>query len=657
MANVQINDLAAKATPIATDELEIQETGGGTSKKTTAGNLTKALTAATISVQGAMSSADKTKLDAIEASATADQTGPEIKALYEVEASAFTDAQFTKLAGIEALADVTDAANVAAAGALLAATYDPAAIAEQLVGLVATQSLTNKTLNDDSNTIHADAVHKKVRNVSGSSLVAGTPVYVTGYNAGQDRGTVDAADANDSAKMPAIGIVDGEIANNANGHVISMGVMNSLDTSSYSEGDTLYVSNVVGALTNVKPTATTDQIQKIAIVVRSHSTLGRILVQHAGRVNGIPNELIPPVNNAHDLGTAALSWKDLYLDGDVVVGGTVDGRDVAADGTKLDGVEALADVTDETNVTSALPVSDATSLVKDPADGTKRVRVDVGAIATGTTRAVTIPDQNVDLTPNTGTFSAAAHASRHIDGSDDIQDATAAQKGLMTLAYAGKLDGIEALATADQTAGEIEAIVDHDNLLGFASNEHFTQAGITTVGTVTVGNVDAVVTAASLTAKGKVELATVTETSTGTDAARGVTPDGLAGSKFGEKAIQLVVFDFASTLSVGDGKFYFHVDSRLGGMNLVDVHAEVITAGTTGTTDIQINNVTQAADMLSTKLTIDSTETGSDTAATPAVIDTANDDVAENDLLRVDIDAISTTAPKGLILTLGFRLP
>jgi hypothetical protein len=62
---------------------------------------------------------DGAKLDLIEASATADQTGAQIKVLYEAESSAFTDAQFTKLANIEALADVTDATNVNAAGALM----------------------------------------------------------------------------------------------------------------------------------------------------------------------------------------------------------------------------------------------------------------------------------------------------------------------------------------------------------------------------------------------------------------------------------------------------------------------------------------------------------------------------------------------------------
>lgn len=108
------------------------------------------------------------------------------------------------------------------------------------------------------------------------------------------------------------------------------------------------------------------------------------------------------------------------------------------------------------------------------------------------------------------------------------------------------------------------------------------------------------------------------------------------------------------TCSTGDGKAYLHIPPDISGLNLVYVHAEVETAGTTGTMDIQIHNVTQAADMLTTKLTIDSGETGSDTAATAAVIDTANDDVSTNDLLRIDVDAVHTTPAEGLIVTMGF---
>ena len=89
-------------------------------------------------------------------------------------------------------------------------------------------------------------------------------------------------------------------------------------------------------------------------------------------------------------------------------------------------------------------------------------------------------------------------------------------------------------------------------------------------------------------------------------------------------------------------------------MNLIYVHAMDVTAGVTGTMSIQIHNLTDAVDMLSTKITIDTGETGSDTAAAAAVIDTTKDDVATNDVLRIDIDAIHTTPAKGLVVTLGF---
>ncbi len=69
----------------------------------------------------AFTDADHTKLDGIETAATADQTAGEIKTAYESNAdtNAFTDADHTKLDGIEASADVTDATNVTAAGALM----------------------------------------------------------------------------------------------------------------------------------------------------------------------------------------------------------------------------------------------------------------------------------------------------------------------------------------------------------------------------------------------------------------------------------------------------------------------------------------------------------------------------------------------------------
>jgi len=57
----------------------------------------------------------------VEDGATADQTAGEIKTLYESnsDTNAFTDADHSKLDGIEASADVTDTTNVTAAGALM----------------------------------------------------------------------------------------------------------------------------------------------------------------------------------------------------------------------------------------------------------------------------------------------------------------------------------------------------------------------------------------------------------------------------------------------------------------------------------------------------------------------------------------------------------
>jgi hypothetical protein len=50
----------------------------------------------------------------------------------------------------------------------------------------------------------------------------------------------------------------------------------------------------------------------------------------------------------------ATTSSGISVTGNITVSGTVDGRDVATDGTKLDGIEASADVTDTTNVVAAL---------------------------------------------------------------------------------------------------------------------------------------------------------------------------------------------------------------------------------------------------------------------------------------------------------------
>ena len=115
MATTKVSQLAAKTSPSGSEELLIND--GGTSKKITIANLPDTNTTYSVGDGGLteinFTSADNTKLDGIEASATADQSNAEIKTAYEAnsDTNAFTDADHTKLDGIEAsaTADQTDA--------------------------------------------------------------------------------------------------------------------------------------------------------------------------------------------------------------------------------------------------------------------------------------------------------------------------------------------------------------------------------------------------------------------------------------------------------------------------------------------------------------------------------------------------------------------
>ncbi len=178
---------------------------------------------------------------------------------------------------------------------------------------------------------------------------------------------------------------------------------------------------------------------------------------------------------------------------------------------------------------------------------------------------------------------------------------------------------------------------------------------------VFINGVDQGGPASSTTQAGVIEVATAAEINTGTDAARAASPDALAGSNLGTRYVSVEIFPPGTSCETGDGKKFFHVPAGLNGMNLVEVHAETFTAGTTSTMIGMIHNLDNGcgANMLSTGWSIDTTpETGSDTAAAAAVIDACNDEVATNDLLRFDMDQVhSGTAAKGLTVTLGFRLP
>lgn len=107
-------------------------------------------------------------------------------------------------------------------------------------------------------------------------------------------------------------------------------------------------------------------------------------------------------------------------------------------------------------------------------------------------------------------------------------------------------------------------------------------------------------------------------------------------------------------LVVGDDAVRFRIPAALNGWNIVSVAGSRKSG--TGVPAIQIRNVTDAVDVLSTKLTIDSGETDSSTADTAAVIDTSKDDVATADQFAIDVDVAGTTTLH-MVVEIGFAKP
>ncbi|MDC3289266.1 tail fiber domain-containing protein [Gammaproteobacteria bacterium] len=176
---------------------------------------------------------------------------------------------------------------------------------------------------------------------------------------------------------------------------------------------------------------------------------------------------------------AAVSATTVSATGNITVDGTVDGRDVATDGTKLDTVETNADVTDTTNVTAAgaLMDSEVTNLDQVKAFDS----ADYATAAQGTTADNALPKTG-------GAMTGAITTNSTFDGRDVATDGT-------------KLDGIEALADVTDTTNVTAAGALMDSELtdltavksldqGVATTDSPTFAGLTTTADMTFGDND-----------------------------------------------------------------------------------------------------------------------------------------------------------------------
>lgn len=177
---------------------------------------------------------------------------------------------------------------------------------------------------------------------AGEAISKGDPVYISSFDVTGNLPVVGIADANDFNKMPAFGLAENTASLNASINVVTFGTLSGLDTSSFSLGDILYISDT-GTLTSTKPYGESSKVQNIGKVQRVHASAGSIKVGGAGRTNDIPN-----LNDGNVfIGNSSNTWEARALTLDDISETATNKHFTASDNTKLDGIEdnATADQT------------------------------------------------------------------------------------------------------------------------------------------------------------------------------------------------------------------------------------------------------------------------------------------------------------------------
>ena len=440
-------------------------------------------------VDGRDVSTDGTKLDGIEDNATADQTDAEIRAAVEAatNSNVFTDADHSKLNGIEASADVTDTANVTAAGALMDS---------ELTDLAGVKGVTISTLQPkpsegafvDGDKTKLDAIEASATADQTASEILTAIKTVDGAGTGLDAdlldgqhgsyyataasvGTLSSLDnaiTNDSNLVAAINELQGDITQiNTNGASANNTIIGTLSQMLTSED-----SDVVGAINELhtETLANTTKLSGIeaganvtdtanvfaslvegngidldsstgtissALVTATSSTLGLVKIGYTENGKNYPVELssgqmfvnVPwdadtDTNTQNTYSTSVVSSSGIKLR---LTGAGHDGA--TTDDVKFVGAgSSTVSRTDESTIT-------ITSTDTNTQLSNEQVQDIVGGMLGGTETGITVTYQ---------------------DGTGDIDFVVATQTdNNFTTTLKNKLDAIEASATADQTASEI----------------------------------------------------------------------------------------------------------------------------------------------------------------------------------------------------------
>lgn len=198
-------------------------------------------------------------------------------------------------------------------------------------------SIVNGVLTVTGGSNQAQTVNVAVRNNTGSAIAKGVPVYVTGSSGTTI--TIAPADASTEATAAeTLGLTTASIANNTDGTVIAVGLLDGLNTSALTEGQIVWLSETTGALTTTRPTQP------------AHGVVCGYCVKQGSGTSGI---LYVKVDNGLEL-------SELH---DVLVTGATAGQflQLAADGLWKPRTFVATDISNSTTVGRALVTAASTA--------------------------------------------------------------------------------------------------------------------------------------------------------------------------------------------------------------------------------------------------------------------------------------------------------
>ena len=435
-------------------------------------------------IDGRDVAADGTKLDGIEASATADQTAAEIRTLVESasDSNVFTDADHSKLDGVEAgaTADQSDEEIQDIVGAMLSGNTES--------GITVTYQDADGTIDfavasqTDQNFTNAD--HSKLDGIEAAATADQTGAEIKSlYEAESDTNAFTDALASKLSGIEASATADQTAAE------IRTLVDGATDSNVFTDADH---TKLDGIESNATADQTDEEIQDIVGAMLSGNTESGITV----------------------------TYQDADGTIDFAVASQTDENFTTADHSKLDGIEAGA-TADQTasDIKTLLAASKLTNshIADDTITAALLADTSVSAGSYGSATAIpviTVDAQGRLTAASTSSITTTTNLATSTDVDEvtitsstgnnaTIAEASGSAAGVMSVAHHDKLDGIEASATADQTASEILTLLktvdgagsglDADTLDGISSASFLrSDASDTFTGTLTVSGAAAV---------------------------------------------------------------------------------------------------------------------------------------------------------------------